>query len=207
VTPVRLTPRCPNRSSSGLSVGSNRADHLGTVELHRGPHPATVHFGRANHRDLFLHQLNQPDTAIGLAFGGKRPLRCEEAFAGQPPIVISRQFRNGIIPLPQPSLKPFLQSLGDEATPPENRQSSPVAALHQFWQDRAGMNESEKQFSFTRAALSTSGSSPRTPVTTSVWPVAFASGSTSATPSGPPPTPAVKPHPAHPSGNPLRKIL
>jgi hypothetical protein len=33
----------------------------------------------------------------------------------------------------------------------------PVAALHQLRQDGAGMNESEKQFSFTRAASSTSG--------------------------------------------------
>jgi hypothetical protein len=46
---------------------------------------------------------------------------------------------------------------GDGAKPPENRQSSPVAALHELWQDGAGMNESEKQFSFTRAASSTSG--------------------------------------------------
>jgi hypothetical protein len=33
----------------------------------------------------------------------------------------------------------------------------PVDALHQLWQDRAGMNENKKQFSFTRAASSTSG--------------------------------------------------
>jgi hypothetical protein len=32
-----------------------------------------------------------------------------------------------------------------------------VAALHQLWQDGAEMNESEKQFSFTRAASSISG--------------------------------------------------
>jgi hypothetical protein len=51
----------------------------------------------------------------------------------------------------------FLLSLGDGAKPPENRQHLPVAALHQLWQDGAGMNESEKQFSFTRAASSTSG--------------------------------------------------
>ena len=43
------------------------------------------------------------------------------------------------------------------AKPPENRQNLPVDALHQLWQDGAGMNESEKQFSFTRAASSTSG--------------------------------------------------
>src|ERR1039458_9113392 len=47
--------------------------------------------------------------------------------------------------------------LGDGAKPPENRQNLPVAALHQLWQDGAGMNESEKQFSFTRATPSTSG--------------------------------------------------
>jgi hypothetical protein len=47
--------------------------------------------------------------------------------------------------------------LGDGAKPPENRQNSPVVAFHQLWQDGAGMNESEKQFSFTRAAPSTSG--------------------------------------------------
>jgi hypothetical protein len=46
---------------------------------------------------------------------------------------------------------------GDGAKPPENRQNLPVAALHQLWQDGAGMNESEKQFSFTRAASKTSG--------------------------------------------------
>ena len=33
----------------------------------------------------------------------------------------------------------------------------PVDALRQAWQDGAAMNESEKQFSFTRAASSTSG--------------------------------------------------
>src|ERR1039458_5889912 len=52
---------------------------------------------------------------------------------------------------------PPAYGLGDGAKPPENRQSLPVAALHQLWQDGAGMNESEKQFSFTRAASSTSG--------------------------------------------------
>ena len=203
------------------------------VELHLGPHPATAYFARANHRDLFLHQFNQPDTAIGLAFGGKRSLRCEEALAGQPPMVIRHQFHDGIIPLRRPRFKPFLRTLGrrdeytrniasprgldgktstlespadnrlrtvdfqaglkvdpprlarcppalsirlgvefdssfilqhssfplppayglgDGAKPPEDRQSLPVAALHQLWQDGAGMNESEKQFSFTRAA-------------------------------------------------------
>jgi hypothetical protein len=33
----------------------------------------------------------------------------------------------------------------------------PIAALHQLWQDGAAMNESEKQFSFTRAAPGASG--------------------------------------------------
>jgi hypothetical protein len=52
---------------------------------------------------------------------------------------------------------PPAYGLGDGAKPPENRQDLPVAALHQLWQDGAAMNESEKQFSFTRAASSTSG--------------------------------------------------
>jgi AraC-like DNA-binding protein len=52
---------------------------------------------------------------------------------------------------------PPAYGLGDGAKALESRQSLPVAALHQLWQDRAGMNESEKQFSFTRAASSTSG--------------------------------------------------
>src|ERR1035437_7568412 len=52
---------------------------------------------------------------------------------------------------------PPAYGLGDGAKPPEHRQNLPVAALHQLWQDGAGMNESEKQFSFTRAAPSTSG--------------------------------------------------
>ena len=52
---------------------------------------------------------------------------------------------------------PPAYGLGDGAKPPENRQHLPVAALHQLWQDGAGMNESEKQFSFTCAASSTSG--------------------------------------------------
>ena len=52
---------------------------------------------------------------------------------------------------------PPAYGLGDGAKPPENRQNLPVDALHQLWQDGAGMNESEKQFSFTRAASSTTG--------------------------------------------------
>src|ERR1017187_8797723 len=42
-------------------------------------------------------------------------------------------------------------------TLPENRQRSPVDALRQAWQDGAAMNESEKQFSFSSAGLSTCG--------------------------------------------------
>src|ERR1035441_9428359 len=47
---------------------------------------------------------------------------------------------------------PPAYGLGDEAKPPENRQTLPVDALHQLWQNGAAMNESEKQFSSTRAA-------------------------------------------------------
>jgi hypothetical protein len=43
---------------------------------------------------------------------------------------------------------PPAYGLGDGAKPPENPQNLPVDALHQLWQDGAGMNESEKQFSF-----------------------------------------------------------
>ena len=43
---------------------------------------------------------------------------------------------------------PPAYGLGDGAKRPENRQILFVAALHQLWQDGAGMNESEKQFSF-----------------------------------------------------------
>jgi hypothetical protein len=42
----------------------------------------------------------------------------------------------------------------------QNRQklgNNCLDALSQVWQDGAAMNESEKQFSFTRAALSTGG--------------------------------------------------
>ena len=45
--------------------------------------------------------------------------------------------------------------LGDGAKPPEHRHNLPVDAHHHLWQDGAGMNESERQFSFTPAALST----------------------------------------------------
>ena len=46
---------------------------------------------------------------------------------------------------------------GDGAKPPEYRQNMPVAPHCQDWQAGAAMNESEKQFSFTRAALRTGG--------------------------------------------------
>ena len=52
---------------------------------------------------------------------------------------------------------PPAYGLGDGAKPPENRQTLPVDALRQDWQGGAAMNESEKQFSFTRAALSNCG--------------------------------------------------
>src|ERR1035441_7492823 len=52
---------------------------------------------------------------------------------------------------------PPAYGLGDGPKPPEKRQNLLVEALHQLWQDGAGMNENEKQFSFTRAASSTSG--------------------------------------------------
>jgi hypothetical protein len=52
---------------------------------------------------------------------------------------------------------PPAYGVGDGAKPPENRQNLPVAALRQVWQNGAAMNESEKQFSLTRAAPSTSG--------------------------------------------------
>jgi hypothetical protein len=51
---------------------------------------------------------------------------------------------------------PPAHALGDGAKPPENRQNLPVDALGPAWQDVAAMNESEKQFSFTRVASSTS---------------------------------------------------
>jgi len=46
---------------------------------------------------------------------------------------------------------------GAGAKPPENRQNLTVDALGPVWQAGAAMNESEKQFSFTRAALRTGG--------------------------------------------------
>jgi hypothetical protein len=52
---------------------------------------------------------------------------------------------------------PPSHALGDGAKPPEHRQTLPIDALRQVWQDGATMKESEKQFSFTRAGPSTSG--------------------------------------------------
>jgi hypothetical protein len=54
-------------------------------------------------------------------------------------------------------LLPPAYALGDGAKPPENRQNLPVDTLGSVWHDGAAMNESENQFSFTRAALSTCG--------------------------------------------------
>src|ERR1039458_7301646 len=75
---------------------------------------------------------------LGVALGGLRRLASISAFC----------FRLALPPA---------HALGERARTPGNRQDLPVAALHQLWQDGVGMNESEKQFSFTRAALSTSG--------------------------------------------------
>jgi len=62
--------------------------------------------------------------------------------------------------LAAPSLPPA-HALGDGAKPPENRQNLrqdlPVDTPARVWQGGAAMDESEKQFSFTRAASSTSG--------------------------------------------------
>jgi hypothetical protein len=67
----------------------------------------------------------------------------------------------GIVLLLAPCLAarplPPAYGLGDGAKSPENRQNLPDNDLHQLWQGGVGMNESEKQFSFTRAASSTSG--------------------------------------------------
>jgi hypothetical protein len=60
---------------------------------------------------------------------------------------------------------PPAYGLGDGAKSPENRQALPVDALHQLWQDGAAMNESEKQFSFIRAASNPSGrATSKTPI-------------------------------------------
>src|ERR1035441_9805466 len=75
-----------------------------------------------------------PWGGLGVALGGLRAL---------PPLFLLSAFcfRFALPPA---------YGLGDGAKPPENRQSLPVAALHQLWQDGAGMSESEKQFSFNR---------------------------------------------------------
>ena len=52
---------------------------------------------------------------------------------------------------------PPAHALGDGAKPPENQQNLAVDALREVREDWAAMKESEKQFSFTRAALSTCG--------------------------------------------------
>jgi hypothetical protein len=72
-------------------------------------------------------------------------------------LICRTRTRWGLAHRPTAQPLPPAYGLGDGAKPPENLQNSPVAALHQLGQDGAGLNESEKQFSFTRAALSTSG--------------------------------------------------
>jgi hypothetical protein len=49
---------------------------------------------------------------------------------------------------------PPAHALGDGPKAPGNRQNLPLDALRQAWQDGTAMNESEKQFSFTRATFS-----------------------------------------------------
>src|ERR1039457_5458522 len=87
--------------------------------------------------------LGWPWGGLAVALGGLRAL---------PPLFLLFTFCFYFVPRPPPAY-----GLGDGAKPPENRQNLPVAALHQLWQDGAAMNESEKQFSFTRAGSSTSG--------------------------------------------------
>jgi hypothetical protein len=52
---------------------------------------------------------------------------------------------------------PPANAIGANPKPPENRQNFLIDALGPVWQDGPAMNESENQFSFTRAALSTGG--------------------------------------------------
>ena len=59
---------------------------------------------------------------------------------------------------------PPAHALGDGAKPPENRLNLPVHALGPVWQAAATMNESEKRFSFTRAASSTSERENQIPI-------------------------------------------
>jgi hypothetical protein len=70
---------------------------------------------------------------------------------GLPPIALLLAHYLAARPLPP------VHASGDGATPPETRHLLFVDALRQLSQDGATMNESEKQFSFTRAALSTGG--------------------------------------------------
>ena len=85
--------------------------------------------------------LGWPWGGLAVALGGLRAL---------PPLFLLSTFCFRLA-------LPPAYGLGDGAKPPENRQNLPVAALHQLWQDGAAMNESEKQFSFTRAGSSTCG--------------------------------------------------
>jgi hypothetical protein len=52
---------------------------------------------------------------------------------------------------------PPANAIGANPKPSENRQNFPVDALGPVWQHGSAMNESENQFSFSRAASSTSG--------------------------------------------------
>ena len=52
---------------------------------------------------------------------------------------------------------PPAYALGFGAKPPEYQQDLPLDALRQTWQNGVPTNESQKQFSFTRVALRTSG--------------------------------------------------
>src|ERR1035441_2081630 len=56
---------------------------------------------------FLFHQFNDADTAVRLPFCGKRLPWSEQFFAGQPAILISYEFHNGIIPLEMPLVKPF----------------------------------------------------------------------------------------------------
>ena len=111
-----------------------------------------------------------------LRFWHVDPLRCQSHLVGtsihpssfilHPSCFILHPFRPapassgpvcpGIAMLPPHCLaaRPLPPALpaADWAKPPEYRQNLPVDALRQDWQDGAVMNESEKQFSFTRAA-------------------------------------------------------
>jgi hypothetical protein len=66
-------------------------------------------------------------------------------------ISLTGSVTNALLLAPCLGARPLLpfQALGDGATPPETRQQLPVVARRQVSQDRAAMNDREKQFSFT----------------------------------------------------------